>query len=488
MSGLWRQVRAELTKFRTLRGWVLGTAVAAALVIGLGVGPGMSGTCDQQCRLPIGPGGEEVTDRFSFVHRAMTGDGSITVRVASFTGDLREAGGAGVIGWGKAGLIVKDGTRPGSTYAAVMVTGGHGVRFQHDFTHDRAGSAAAVGSVRPHWLRLTRRGDVVAAEESADGAAWTAVGQARLPALPATAQVGAFVTSPQYSKADSAVAVSGFPTTATARFDKLTAGGDWSGDGGWTAQGVGGPAPEPASPADLGEGSTVTGEGDIAPAVSGASGLGVSLTQTLAGTFAGLVVMVVIGALTMTSEYRRGLIRTTLAAGPRRGRLLAAKALVLGTVTFVAGTLTAAVVVHLGRRLLRGRGVYVNAVSTGTELRLIVGTGLLLAAAAVFALGLGTLVRRGTTAVTVAVVATVLPYLLALTVLPIAAGDWLLRVTPAAAFAVQQSAQRWPQVDNVYTPGSGYFPLPPWAGLGVLALWALAGLAAGAVALHRRDA
>jgi hypothetical protein len=198
--------------------------------------------------------------------------------------------------------------------------------------------------------------------------------------------------------------------------------------------------------------------------------------------------MVVIGALTMTSEYRRGLIRTTLAAGPRRGQVIAAKALVLGAVTFAAGTITAAVVVHLGRRLLRGRGVYINAVSTGTELRLIVGTGLLLAAAAVFALGLGTLVRRGTTAVTVAVVATVLPYLLALTVLPIAAGDWLLRVTPAAAFAVQQSAQQWPQVDNVYTPGSGYFPLPPWAGLGVLALWALAGLGAGAVALHRRDA
>jgi regulation of enolase protein 1 (concanavalin A-like superfamily) len=493
VSGLGRQIRAEWTKFRTLRGRVAGTALAAVLVIGLGVGPGMSGTCGKECGLPVGPGGEEVSDTFSFVHRPMAGDGSITVRVAAFTGDLPEAGGAGVIAWGKAGLIVKDGTRPGSTYAAVMVTGGHGIRFQHDFTHDRAGSAVAVGPDRPRWLRLTRRGDVVAAEESADGAAWTAVGDARLPALPDTAEVGVFVTSPQYSKAENAAAVSGRPTSATATFDELTTAGTWSGAGGWTAQGVGGPYPEPATPADPGAGRggeslTVTGEGDIAPAVSGASGLGLSLTQTLAGTFAGLVVMVVIGALTMTAEYRRGLIRTTLTAGPRRGQVLAAKVLVLGTVTFVAGTVTAAVVVHLGRRLLRRRGVYINAVTTGTELRLVVGTGLLLAAAAVFALGLGTLLRRGTTAVTIAIVATVLPYLLALTVLPVAAGDWLLRVTPAAAFAVQQSARRWPQVDNVYTPGSGYFPLPPWAGLGVLALWAAVGLGAAAVVLHRRDA
>ena len=34
------------------------------------------------------------------------------------------------------------------------------------------------------------------------------------------------------------------------------------------------------------------------------------------GAFAGLIVMVVIGAMFMTAEYRRGLIRTTLAATP----------------------------------------------------------------------------------------------------------------------------------------------------------------------------
>jgi len=490
VSGLGRQLRAEWTKFRTLRGWVIGTAVACVIVLAFGVAPGMQGTCGWECALPVGPGGEEVTDRFSFVHRPMTGDGSITVRVTSLSGDTPEVGGTGAVPWAKAGVLVKDGTGGGTTYAAVMVTGGHGARLQYDFTNDRAGAAVAVRPDRPHWLRLTRRGDVIAAEESVEGVAWTDIGQATLPGLPDTAEVGVFVTSPQFSKAEGPASVSGRPTSATATFDRLTTAGAWAGDGGWIAQGIGGPDPAAPVPAELtaGGGVTVTGSGDIAPAVSGASGLGVSITQTLVGTFAGLVVMVVIGALTMTTEYRRGLISTTFTAAPRRGQVLVAKALVLGAVTLAAGTATAAVVVTLGRRLLRQRGVYVNAVTTGTELRVIAGTGLLLAAAAVFALGVGTLLRRGTTAVTVAIVATVLPYLLSVTVLPFAAGDWLLRVTPAAAFAVQQSARRWPQVDNVYSPAGGYFPLPPWAGVGVLALWAAIALALGALTFWRRDA
>ena len=53
----------------------------------------------------------------------------------------------------------------------------------------------------------------------------------------------------------------------------------------------------------------------------------------------------------ITAEYRRGLIRTTLAASPRRGRVLAAKAVVLGAVTFVAGLVAAAVAVPLGERI-----------------------------------------------------------------------------------------------------------------------------------------
>ncbi len=69
------------------------------------------------------------------------------------------------------------------------------------------------------------------------------------------------------------------------------------------------------------------------------------LAQTLVGAFAGLIAVVVVAAMFITAEYRRGLIRTTFAASPRRGRVLAAKAMVLGAVTFVAGVVAAVIAI-----------------------------------------------------------------------------------------------------------------------------------------------
>ena len=48
--------------------------------------------------------------------------------------------------WAKAGVIVKQDLKQGSAYAAVMVTGAHGVRMQDDYTHDTAGLPGAVSS------------------------------------------------------------------------------------------------------------------------------------------------------------------------------------------------------------------------------------------------------------------------------------------------------------------------------------------------------
>ena len=125
-----------------------------------------------ECVLPVGPDGQEVTDSFTFVHQPLTGDGSITARVAALTGTLPAAGLAaagagrwpaggrgapGLVPWAKAGLIIKDGTRPGSAYAAVMLTGAHGVRMQHDFTSRPPVRPAPAPA--PRWLRLTRTGD-----------------------------------------------------------------------------------------------------------------------------------------------------------------------------------------------------------------------------------------------------------------------------------------------------------------------------------------
>ena len=78
----------------------------------------------------------------------------------------------------------------------MMVTGGHGVRMQYDYTHDTPGLPGAVSAASPRWLRLTRSGDTLTGYDSADGTHWTRVGTVTLAGLPATVQAGLFVTSP----------------------------------------------------------------------------------------------------------------------------------------------------------------------------------------------------------------------------------------------------------------------------------------------------
>jgi ABC-type transport system involved in multi-copper enzyme maturation permease subunit len=211
--------------------------------------------------------------------------------------------------------------------------------------------------------------------------------------------------------------------------------------------------------------------------------------QSLAGVFIGLIAIVVVAAMFFTAEYRRGLIRTTLTAAPRRGQVLAAKAIVAGAAAFVLGLVTAAVAIGVGVPLESSKGQVVLPVSGLTEVRVVAGTAALLAVAAVFAVALGAALRRSAAAITLAVVTVVMPFLLtALNVFPAGVGAWLLRLTPAAALAIQQSIPRYPQVTTVYSPAGGYYPLPPLAGLAVLCAWAAAALALAYVLLRRRDA
>lgn len=511
MTSFWWLVRAEMTKFATVRVWAVALLAGGIAIVGFGLLPGMQGSCGKrgpgsECSVQHGPDGQEVTDRFYFVHQPLAGDATVTVRVTSLTGILpSDQGGGGpqqaagdsgsqtrpgVAPWTKAGLMIKASTQSGSAYAAVMVTGGHGVRMQDDYTHDVAGRPGAVSATSPRWLRLVRAADTVTAYESSDGSNWTEVGAAHVAGLPSTAQVGLFVASPQYSQIATTGIMTGDdsgPSQATAVFDRLTGAGPQ-----WTGDDVGGtllfPSLRPDGFSRSGDEFTVTGTGDIAPAVGGAAGLGTTVTRTLIGTFIGLIMVVVLGTLFITAEYRRGLIRTTLAASPRRGHVLAAKALVIGSLAFIVGLIAAAVVVAFGPGMLRANGVFVHATTTLTDLRLIVGTAALLAVAAVLALAIGTLLRRSAAAVAAVVVVIVMPYLLAITSLPVGAARWLLRVTPAAAFAVQQSTPQYFQVDNVYTPADGYFPLAPWVGFGVLCAWAAAAFFVAVLVMRRRDA
>jgi hypothetical protein len=399
----------------------------------------------------------------------------------------------GLVPWAKAGIIVKDGLRQGSAYAAVMVTAQHGVRMQHNFTQDVAGRSGGVSASSPRWLRLTRSGDTLTGYESTDGKQWTTIGTADLTGLPKTVQAGLFVTSPSditVEQGDFGGSISQARFTQTVGvFDHVSLEG--GGGSPWKRDAVGGggntdwekyhhaPGVEQS-----GDTYTVTGSGDLAPSRDGQI-----VERPLTGQLAGLIVMVVVAAMFATAEYRRGLIRTTLLASPRRGRALAAKAVVIGGVTFAAGLVAAAVAVLAGTRILRGNHNFVLPVPLLTEVRVIVGTAALLALAAVLALALGVIFRRSVAAIITAIAVIVIPYVLAtVSILPEGASQWLLRLTPAAGFAVQQSIPEYAHVISHYAPVMGYYPLPPWAGFAVLCAYVALALTLALRLLNRRDA
>ncbi len=509
-------LRAEWTKFRTVRGWVIGITVAAlvTVLIGLLSASGSMSSCNgHPCNFlhPVGPGGEAVSDTFYFVHRPLASHGSITARVTSLTGELPTATGSGRVRagqgpqtgmhpglepWSKGGLIIKADTSQGSAYAAIMVTGGHGVRMQYDYTQDIAGPPGRPAPASPRWLRLTRAGDTITGYASADGTHWTRVGAATLPGLPAAVQAGMFATSPPFTVTTTqgllGVSGTGGPTLATATLDHVSLRG--AGPGAWTGTQLGA-GPKDAAPAmpggyhQAGDAFTVTGSGDIAPDVPGGAGPGQTLDHTLVGALAGMIAVVVVAAMFITAEYRRGLIRTTFAASPRRGQVLAAKAIVIAAVSFAAGLAAAAVAIPLGSHILRANGNYLYPVSLLTEARMVAGTAAMLAVAAVLALALAAMLRRGAIAVTLVIAAIILPFLVAVTnVLPVGAGNWLMRLVPAAGFAIQQTMPNYPQVSNACTVAQGCYPLAPWAGFAVLCAWAAAALGVALFLLRRRDA
>jgi len=510
-EGLAQLLCVEWTKFRTTRGWVIGMVAAALVIVSLGLlfaagcqtsFEGPNGQVRHSA--PLGPQGEAVHDKFYFMHQPLTGNGSITARVTSLTGIItypppnHDQIVPGVVPWAKAGVIIKESTKQGSAYAAVMLTGSHGVRMQCNFIEDIAGRPGGVSTPFSRWLRLTRLGDTLTGYESSDGTQWTEISTAHLAGLPATVEAGLFVTSP--GDLTISEGASRF-TQATAAFDHVSVQGNASGTWGGDEIGATGILTDwerfqrPAGVEESDGTFTVTGSGDIAP---GGAEEGQPIERTLIGTFVGAVAVIVVAVTFITADYHRNLNHAAPARPPATWRVLAAKAIVIGAVTFVAGMAAAIVVVPLGVQILRGNGNDLLPATLLTKLRVVVGTAALLALFAIFALALGAMFRRRLAAVAAAIAVIVVPYVVAIAlVLPgsesqwelrLAASRWLLRLTPAAGFAIQQSIPEYSHVIGPYTPGFGYYPLAPWGGFAVLCGYTALALGLAGFLLRQRHA
>ena len=86
---------------------------------------------------------------------------------------------------------------------------------------------------------------------------------------------------------------------------------------------------------------------------------GFDATQLSIGAFVqfGQLVICVLGAMVITSEYSTGMIRTSLTAQPRRGTVYAAKAIVLTSLTLVVSLVTSFIAFFVGQALLSSSGV-----------------------------------------------------------------------------------------------------------------------------------
>ncbi len=246
---------------------------------------------------------------------------------------------------------------------------------------------------------------------------------------------------------------------------------------------------------------------------------GFDATQTSLVAFfeIGQLIIAVIAALAITSEYSTGMIRTSLTAQPRRGTVYAAKAIVVTSLMLIVSLVTSFIAFFVGQALLSGSGVSASLFHTvripqnanvncpgpgnhvgggglppgctvqfsgtdvihpSTVLLAIIGCALFVTLVAIIAFGVGAIVRHTAAAIAIAIAALfIIPVLEQ--ALP---SQWrwdIMRFLPDAAN----------QVVSVTISGNANQHLwSAWPQLGVTVLWAAALLGVGAYLFRKRDA
>jgi ABC-2 type transport system permease protein len=204
---------------------------------------------------------------------------------------------------------------------------------------------------------------------------------------------------------------------------------------------------------------------------------------SLTGIQFGQAVVAILAVLAICNEYSTGMMATTLAAMPRRSAVLAAKATIIVSLVLAAGAVAVLGSVLAGHLILPGhgftaaRGFHPVSLGYGPSLRAAGGSVLYLALIALLSLGVAAIVRDS--AVSIGAVLAIL-YVFPIVLAFVGNAHWqhrLERWTPTSAGLTIQD-----------TTGLHSLVISPWAGLGVLAIWAAAALLAGGLVFRLRDA
>ncbi len=192
----------------------------------------------------------------------------------------------------------------------------------------------------------------------------------------------------------------------------------------------------------------------------------------LAGLAVGSLVVGVLGMLAMTGEYSSGTIRSSLAATPRRDVFFLAKVIDFALLALVIGMVLSFASFFVGQAVLSGGGAPSATLSDPGVLRALVESGAFLGLLALFGVGIGAIIRHSAGAIGAFVGCTLLSSILLQHV-----GGNPARYTPVMIYGNSVASV-------VHVPGA----LNSSTGFAYMALYTVAALTTGAVALSKRDA
>jgi ABC-type transport system involved in multi-copper enzyme maturation permease subunit len=186
------------------------------------------------------------------------------------------------------------------------------------------------------------------------------------------------------------------------------------------------------------------------------------------------LVVGVLGVLVVSGEYGTGMIRSSLAAAPKRLPVLWGKAITLSVIVFVTITISSFIAYFAVQPILDTQGLGYALTSSGM-VRALFGVGLYATGIGLLGVGLGWILRH-----TAGAIATLFGLILILpTVGELLPDTWQPHVLPyLPSNAGTQLASASPDPTG----------LAPWTGFGVLCIWIAVIVVVGALLLRRRDA
>lgn len=195
--------------------------------------------------------------------------------------------------------------------------------------------------------------------------------------------------------------------------------------------------------------------------------------NALAGLAIGQLTIGVLGVLTLSGEFTSGSIRSTFAAVPRRGRVLAAKAAVMSAITLVTGEIGAFVAFGVFQ-IAAPHGVPHATLGQPGVLRAVLMGGAYPCLIGLIGLGLAAIIRHTAGAIC-AIVGVV--FVLPLILLPLGENNAVMKFLPE--MIAENSLTAVKPVANSLSAGAGF---------AMLCLYAAVALTVGGWALVRRDA